>query len=129
MLTAKQYFDLLVKTSSEGGFPAVTRSGSCCYRMENGRKCAVGIIIPNEIDTYAFEGSGISDLTDYARELLQIRSWIPDGILEGDLQKVQECHDNQVLHYDYFLPPWNHDKFVESLSELECFKEIAPCDH
>lgn len=117
-MNKQEYYDLLVKTSLEGGFPAIERSSnSCKYRSSNGKKCAVGIIIPDNVYEKRFEGRSINQiLKHYCFD----QSWIPDGIRISDLKNIQILHDCNTDN-------WNHNYFIRCLNSLPCFSEIQKC--
>jgi hypothetical protein len=127
--TVASYFALLEKTSKEGGFPSAIiadnpegggRSVQCQYRGPNARKCAAGILIPD--DRYRPEmehhGAGHNDLFRTAMVDL-----IPQGMLLSDLAQVQFCHD--AIASQGLDKPWNHEDFMSRLRMIECFKTMV----
>lgn len=67
-LTAQEYYDLLVETSANGGFPVFTttkRFGKrYTYRTRDKRMCPVGRIIPDEVYTRKFGGLPVPELVE-----------------------------------------------------------------
>lgn len=114
-MTKYEYKDLLIQTSKDGGFPATNIDGSCAYRCEDGKKCAVGLILPDSLYERQLEYKTIDDL--FTQEYLEDKSWIPDDLTVSDLYEIQRVHDSMSSDYN----GWNHDRFVKELHELECF--------
>ena len=123
-LTRQEYYDLLVKTSEDGGFPArdyLYEPPPCKYRTSDGKKCAIGIIMPDNFYGEEMEGKSISVILDFAIHNFSIPvDWIPEGMTVADLYLIQYIHDN--------LPVWDHKKFVEKLNETGCFRELKLAD-
>jgi hypothetical protein len=123
--TNRSYFDLLVKTSAEGKFPAY-EGGQCKYRTSNGLKCGVGVIVPDEIycdlfDHNEFMVTGIIYLNNHLPNVLKLKEWIPEGMTILELADVQKVHDSNSS--PYYL--WDHDNFVKQLLKLPCFAKFA----
>lgn len=119
-MTKKEYYDLLVETSAAGGFPSVEAdSGHCKYRGPNGKKCAVGLLIPDELyDPRMDNPGGASDVLTVATRYPKVAAVFPDGMTASDLKSVQEVHDS--ISYG-----WAHGVFVERLNALPCFADVA----
>ena len=111
-MTKQDYKNLLIETSKNGGFPAMDKmSGQCLYRTNDGRGCAIGVILPDSLYEKRFEGKEFHEIYS---EISDIR-WIPDGMDDVDLRSVQRVHDN-------LSACWNHEAFVQELDKLECLK-------
>jgi len=69
---------------------AVTETGACMYRTEDGNKCFIGCLFPDELYVPSCEGS-IFDLTP------EIAAYIGADLEDeedvGFLEEIQECHD------------------------------------
>lgn len=107
-MNAQEYYNLLVKTSKEGGFPA-KENGEPKYFCKDGRRCPVGLIIPDNIKIKEVDGSN----TAYALFDI-IETWFPEGMNVYDLQDIQDIHDEQGKE-------WSHEGFVKDLNKLGCF--------
>lgn len=128
-MTKQEYFDLLVKTSKDGGFPAINVektipgcqfSGNvnrCKYRTNDGKKCAFGLLIPDDKYSHLFEGKSLEGLPDY------IQYYFPDGLCMRDMMSVQVVHDKYATYES-----WNHTDFVQRLLHLPCFKDVVCVD-
>lgn len=117
-MTKREYFELLVKTSEAGGFPSVAMCVSLCgsklrclYRGPDGRKCAVGLLIPDDKFDPAINSDAVYDVID--------RVDVPEGMSEGDLNDCQKAHDALARERE-----WPHDDFVALLRELPCFRGL-----
>ena len=125
--TKQQYYDLLVKTSAEGGFPSLnTERDACRYRGTNGKKCAVGLIMPDEVYCLRMEGQ----LAMSACELAGNLDWIPEGMTPRDLVGIQRAHDWECQNLifgdaDGVVTPWSHARFVANLNNLSCFADVV----
>lgn len=85
---------------------ATDEYGSCAYRGENGKKCAIGCLIPDDLYDYSFEGEGASELPQAIYDYLgvnyeeAIQKYSGDGGKDdGDLgfliglQNIHDCFD------------------------------------
>ena len=130
-MTKLEYLDLLVATSASGGFPSAhvvpedteaffKTQVACDYRSPNGRRCAAGLLIPDEkYDPVMENKPAYSEVVLAAIEL-------PDGITATELRIIQTRHDT---HADACLKagkPWPHAQFVASLLALDCFHNMTP---
>jgi hypothetical protein len=115
-MTIREYYDELVSRSQNGLFPSVNEASfECSYRTKDGRKCGIGVLISDEAYKPEIEGKRIGWLlmTHY-KSMIQV----PDGIDTGDLWLIQESHDRLATS-------WDHEKFVEFLQKIKCFKNFA----
>jgi hypothetical protein len=131
-MTRREYYDLLVRTSLEGGFPSVdlTQIGpgnnGCSYRTPDGKRCAVGVLIPDWRYGPGMEGKLAGDLINE----FSLEDIIPDGMDVGQLHQVQNVHDTLAYEVDdttnrYVPRKWDHGRFVADLNELHFFREFA----
>jgi hypothetical protein len=126
----KAYFELLVRTSAEGRFPSLDQdkiargSSGCSYRSKNGRACAVGLIIPDQLYKPEMEGRSAYGLFCQFSGLSSI---IPAGLTGDDLFEIQGVHDRNASEYDHHgrrwvtRAFWDHNEFVNKLLALPCF--------
>lgn len=106
MRTKREIFEIVKAHLLAQRAPAMDGVGyGCVYRADNGRKCAVGCLIPDEAYTDDIEGTRLLGLTQYNKPDLDL----PDGAREGwakveaavpelrayssMLLKLQQCHD------------------------------------
>lgn len=114
-MTKQEYKELLIKTSLEGGFPCnIKGTMNCLYRSSEGKKCAVGLLIPDEKYKTSFEGS----LLEYVVEN-GVGDNIPIGLNIPILSSIQLCHDDQVtaIHRKE-LSGWDHNLFVSDITQI-----------
>jgi len=116
-MTTQEYFNLLIETSKSGGFPATAEDGTCAYRGKDGKKCAVGVIIPDDVYDVEMEGKPVYDLLEKGVDW----DWLPkrDGVTVSpkDLHWVQAAHDEQVNG------EWSHEKFETDLKKVWIFSK------
>lgn len=123
-LTKQEYYDLLVRSASDGTFPSLDGDGSCLYRGPEGARCAVGLLIPDDRYTEELEGKVPGHNAVYQA----LEGSVPAGLTERDLTAVQLCHDDVAAGSfdanDRRLP-WSADAFVASINALPCFADVA----
>ena len=72
----------------EQGRPAVNMEGGCLYRSYSGYRCALGVLIPDEIYATEMEGKDIADLLKAHPELPE---WMSSN--QDFLAEIQNAHD------------------------------------
>lgn len=118
-MTKLEYKDLLIKTSLAGLFPCYTTDmnapASCLYKSFDGtRKCAVGLLIPDDRYLSSFEGGSFTDVVDKG-----VADNMPEGLTLEDLQKIQKCHDYQVAGIKRgSMQEWDHNTFVSAITKI-----------
>jgi hypothetical protein len=123
-MTKQDYYNLLVQSACDGTFPSYDPvQRLCCYRGPGKKRCAVGLLIPD--DKYAVvrktEGCSIERLLKDCGP--QVLDW-PDDMTEQDLNEVQNCHD--TLASPFYRPlGWDARSFVRRLNALECFQDVS----
>lgn len=134
-MTKLEYRDLLVATSLAGGFPAVEKEPdgrvACRYRTSTGKRCAVGLILPDANYAAALEGKGVFVVQGWKEpeKYDQVNRAVgepPAGMTWADLQRVQREHDFLATPCVYAGHAWPHDAFVAALNQLPCFADLAP---
>ena len=98
-MTDQELFDRVATHLLTQNRKSQSLNGACQYRHYTGLKCAIGVLIPDELYRTAFEGQGIDT---YARP----SSWSADilhaaGILESQVhlaKRLQDCHDDYEPH-------------------------------
>ena len=111
-MTKNEYKDLLIKTSEAGHFPAMGRVNNgvtCMYLTPEGRKCAIGILLPDGHDAQKARVSAAFLFDDYP----DLKQFIPDGMTVYDLVRVQLLHDDIAL----WREKWDHNGFVNRIQE------------
>jgi hypothetical protein len=124
MMTRQAYRELLIRTSAEGNFPAFDlKTKQCSYRAPDGRRCAIGLILPDEINDGTLPNKTADSLFF---EELDEKKITPQSLVEGltsnDMYHIQRIHDGMAISYDettgqYVERPWNHDLFVKLIND------------
>jgi hypothetical protein len=86
----QQVFDTVTAHLIAQGGAAVDDKGLCKYRMTDGRSCAVGCLIPDELYTSDMEESSTTE--PGIRACLE--QMYPEGYDSDLLCALQACHDN-----------------------------------
>jgi len=113
-LTRQEYHDLLVATSEAGGFPAINprpdgRDVDCSFSTPDGRRCAVGVLLPLDQAAALEKALGGWCLSDV---LPSIEDFIPENVNKEEMKLVQLAHDQ--LAYS-----WSHERFVKAIAFLK----------
>ena len=90
-MEAQEIFDTVATHLFKQGRQATSRQagGLCVYRGEGGLKCAVGVLIPDQLYTETMEGSTFFGLADEAEWGLP--EWMADN--RSLLWDLQGAHD------------------------------------
>ena len=115
-MTRQQYLDLLLKTSAEGRFPGYAR-GSCRYMDGQGRKCAVGILLPENHPATSHKGD-VFDMTEDNPDVLEL---FPEGLGLTAMRIVQRAHDAVAAN---LRGDWDHNLFVWFLHDTRLFEDL-----
>lgn len=120
-MTKRGYYDLLIKSATDGTFPGYgyiesIQKSACMYRTPDGKhKCSVGILIPDEEYSSKMENLVVTTLLkDYPSAVN-----IPEGMTERETSWVQAVHDSLAGNN------WSSQEFIKQIGELPCFKEFA----
>ncbi len=89
-------FDNLVQAIIDQGGPSVSTTGACRYRGMDGRKCAVGFLIPDHIYRKSMEGKSYQILRDKFLELDLVPAI---DTLHTLLPALQSAHDSAAAWY------------------------------
>ena len=105
-MTKEEYLAELETRSLNGMFPAINDNGDCRYRTPGVRKCAIGILIPDDKYNPIMEGSSVSYLTDkYGLQL-------PEWLTQKQATELQNVHD------DTCWEKWNHELFMKQVRQI-----------
>jgi hypothetical protein len=97
-LTRQEILDKVVEHFRAQGGPAVTKRHTCAYRAEDGKKCAVGVLIPDSFYTPAMEGRTAQTLARIFPDALRAAGVDPER--DSDfLTSLQMVHDNAAITY------------------------------
>jgi hypothetical protein len=116
-MTEQEYYDLLVKSATDGTFPSgeIHPIGfNCLYRTRDGRKCAAGLLMSDSDYDRSMEGRDFVDLMDEHPEL---KECIPKGMNSEIVWQIQGCHDRNAKD----KKGWDANEFIKDLNTLPCF--------
>ncbi len=114
MTTKREYLDLLLKSADDGTFPSTSGSfDACLYRGPNGKKCAIGILIPDDKYDPEFENASTSSVIAAA-------GIVVDGLKNMDFYDIQRTHDNLA-----YRKIWNAEGFKTAIKALPCFQKAS----
>jgi hypothetical protein len=100
MKTKQELFDAVVDGfCAQGWRRSIDENGACVYRGPNGTKCAIGILIPNDVYSVRMEGKPLSGLLALAHAN---GIELPGEITEHQnfLAALQTVHDSCVMNPD-----------------------------
>lgn len=96
-MTGQEVFDRVVAHLRAQGEKAISGTGLCLYRGADGRKCAVGCLIPDELYTPAVEGEAVDG--PYMKDLLR-----EIGVRQDLALGLQQVHDRfPVCRWEWAL--------------------------
>ncbi len=98
-MTSQEIFDTVARHLATQGCRALTTSGACRYRTEDGLKCAVGVLIKDEYYRPEFENRPATDNDVLAAVTLSVG----DGIDANLLQALQYVHDGDLSQWQQNL--------------------------
>lgn len=94
MPTKQETYDTIVAHLRKQGRKATDDHGMCCYRADDGLKCAVGCLIPDDLYDEGMEAMSVVGSPIY--EIVCVR-------LDHDLQL---CGDMQDVHDEWEVERW-----------------------
>lgn len=106
-MNAQEIFDTAAVGVIRQGRQSANAFGTCVYRGPNGRKCAAGFLLPDEVydpsmdcdDEETGQGTGWSNLVKRFSSRLPV-----DLINNSDLiADLQSCHDNASFYSSEFV--------------------------
>lgn len=102
-LTRQEIFDTAYRGLEAQGFKQSLNGSGCSYRGDDGRKCAIGHIIPDERYNSDMEGIAADNLADKClNDLIAISDY-------DFIWRLQRCHDGSY----------------EPKAMQECLRELA----
>lgn len=101
-MTRQETFDIVTKHLLTQNAVSEDEGGTCMYRGPNGLKCAVGVLIPDELHCPSMEGEPAD-------------GWMVADILRPLGHDVELCADLQRIHDIGYTDDWH-----EALADLAC---------
>lgn len=126
-MTKREYYDLLIRSCDDGTFPSYdAASGACVYRGPKGMKCAVGVLLPDEIAAVANHATvyQLDEMLKVAGKPFDFANLV-EGLTINDLRNVQNAHDLAASSAHRNGTNFKRD-FIERLHKLPFFREYAP---
>lgn len=90
----QQIFDTVATHLLKQGKPALSAEGYCRYRTDDGLKCAVGVLIPDDKYDPKIEGYPVGDAGDVGAMVRQALPFSTNPNLINFLADLQFYHDN-----------------------------------
>lgn len=98
-MTLQETFDTVARALVKQGGPSLNEVNRCAYRGENGARCAVGHLIPDD----RYDPSMENESAGHRRVAPVLRGLGVDVYLAGALQRT---HDGTVKHPAGWLTAW-----------------------
>ncbi len=121
MLSAQQIFDRVLAAIRAQGVPSIIideQGLRCRYRGPNGLKCAVGHLIPDNVDCSAFEGEPVLTIRRFpeAREAL-LEAGVSLSQHGSILDDLQDAHDRAAERHHSAKEPFR-DGFERRMGDI-----------
>lgn len=103
-MTKQEIFNTVCNGILSQGGPSVNECGNCCYRNENGHKCAAGLLIKDEDYYFTMEGQTCEKGTPVGEYLAR------NEIDIDFVRDLQLIHDNSYTDHENendFFSLWN----------------------
>jgi hypothetical protein len=84
----------------------------CLYRGDDGMKCGIGCLIPDDLYKSSFEGQPVKG---FPEEILTRLGVVPNGVELAFLTHLQRCHDRSS-NTDNFMAEF--EKHMKNLAEV-----------
>ena len=103
-MTEQETFDIVVTNLRNQGCQSLDDEFNCAYRGENGLKCAVGWLIPDDVYSEDMEGFSLSwDINDEVND-----NEIVAHVLEKQGHNISLASSLQKVHDNYDVDEWEN---------------------
>ena len=120
-LTYQQIFNRVWRHIIKQGGPAMD-GNTCAYRAKNGRKCGIGVLIPDDMYEKQIEGMTVCNLEEPFLKKCRLPAADDDMFF---LRKIQSCHD-QACDYPDFIGTFKKEmRYVAKKYKLTVPKKQA----
>lgn len=109
-------FDTVVRHLGKQGGPAVDESGICSYRAPDGKKCAVGCLLPDEMYRTSMDNNNEGVSVTGLVETFEVPAYFHENL--ELLQRLQSAHDTWAL--------WSLDCVLEKLHRIAMEFHLKP---
>ena len=92
----QEFFDKATSGFLKQGVLSVDKTGECVYRCDDGRRCAVGFVVPDELYRFEFEGHAIETLIAEREDVEAFFSKVTALFAV----EIQRCHDSIDISRD-----------------------------
>jgi hypothetical protein len=92
-------------------------TGNCRYRTSEGRKCAVGCLVPDSLYDYVHENVPADDMLHELCDMSEEAFLMFEHVDEGFLVEAQTAHDYEAMGRTSELPGEYHDPSVAAFIE------------
>lgn len=99
-MTKQEVFDKVVRGLASQGYQTSMRGGTCKYRGEGGRKCALGHLIPDALYVPCMDEPGPAGLAAFQATMAAVG--LPDGPMDSLGQMIIELR----YAHDCDAPDW-----------------------
>lgn len=116
----QEIFDKVVDHLFTQGEPAMKPyTVACRYRGDNGQKCAVGCLIPDDLYDTDMEGHSVSDL--------DVLFPMPDYIVDNMkmLSRLQTLHDMSYSTSTYSKLPFTNEYLNEGFTKIAALHNLS----
>jgi hypothetical protein len=107
------YYKKLVKAAEEGKLGAVDYQGVCTLIADDGRRCALGLLLTPKVmrEHLLFPHSSVGEIPPEV---------YPEGLEVDDMVRIQRAHDTSVSNLRL---RFSKTKFLRQLRKLDCFRD------
>lgn len=90
MISNQEAFDKVARHLLTQKRKSIGSKGGCCYRTNEGLRCAIGCLIPDELYDRRLEGFYVSELRELLRKII-------NNPHMGLLSELQHIHDQREV--------------------------------
>ena len=117
-MTNQEAFTLIVQHLRTQGVPAVNATTGCVYRHKDGiRRCAVGVLIPDEEYDIRLEGFIVEEIYDKVPAF--------QAVSQELLSAMQNAHDSWTYHKWDFT--WIEEQYTSVAERFGLVVPTHPC--
>ena len=111
----QKVFDIVAKHLLTQNAQSKSKTGYCKYRNENGLKCAIGVLIPDEVYSPKYEGTNITSLLE-VHHGARISRYLKKTFNVISYDDYNFCRNLQWVHDDSTPQYWR--QYLETFADL-----------